>query len=165
LSVPGQLFVCVKMPSAGEIENPVRFTAAEPSLVIVALMVSVDPTATVPKFSDPGVNPKAKPSPVPVSAMVCAGLPGELSFSVNPPFTVPCVVGVKLTVMVQFSPVLSVVGQVFVSPKTLLLTMLVSFTVRLLTLVTVTVCGGLVSPICRRPKFKLDDENVSVSGV
>ena len=42
--------------------------------------------------------------------------------------------------------------------------MLVNFTEWLLTLVTVTVWGAVVSPICRMPKFRLEVENYRVSG-
>jgi hypothetical protein len=81
-SVAVQLLVWVKVPSAGERENPVMFTAAAPSLVRVALCVMLDPTATLPRLSDAGVKPSTRVAPVPVSEMICLGLPGLLSFSV-----------------------------------------------------------------------------------
>ena len=80
---------------------PVMFTAAAPSLVRVALCVMLEPTTTLPKLSDAGVNPSASVSPVPVSAMVCVGLPGQLSFRVTAPLRVPALVGVKVIVIVQ----------------------------------------------------------------
>ena len=56
-------------------------------------------------------------APTPVSAMICVGLPGQLSLRATDPFRVPAAVGLKLTVMVQFWPALSVVGQVLLSGK------------------------------------------------
>src|SRR5260370_16094886 len=100
------------MPFAGEIAIPVMLTAAAPSLVKVALWVILDPTTTLPRLSDAGVNPNASVSPVPVRVMVCVGLPGQLSFSVTAPLRVPAAVGVKVTLMVQLCPAVIVVGQV-----------------------------------------------------
>ena len=77
-SVAGQLLVWVKVPSAGEMEYPVMFTAAAPSLVRVALCVMLDPTVTLPRLSDAGVKPSDRVSPVPVSEMVCLGAAGAV---------------------------------------------------------------------------------------
>ena len=54
------------------------FTAAAPSLVRVAACVMLDPTATLPRLSVAGVKPSARVSPVPVSEIVCVGLPGAV---------------------------------------------------------------------------------------
>src|SRR5260370_41522375 len=124
----------------------------------------LNPTATLPRLSDAGVKPSASVSPVPVSAMVCLGLPGQLSFSVTALFWVPATVGVKVTVIVQFWPEASVVRQVWLWENSPLAAMLLNCTEGLLTLVTVTVWGGLVCPICRRPTFRVEAENVRVSG-
>src|SRR5258708_39438883 len=100
--------------------------------------------------------------------MVCVGLPGQLSLRVTAPVRVPAAFGEKVTVIVQFCPGprgVGVVGQVWLWEKSPLLAMLVKVTELLLTLVTVTVWEELVSPICRRPKFRLEAENVRVSGV
>src|SRR5579871_5200604 len=123
------------------------------------------PTITLPTLSDPGVNPSARVSPVPVRLIVFEELPGQLSFSVTVPFSVPATVGANDTVIVQFCPAVNVVGHVLLWRKSALLAIDVNFTEWLLTLVTVTVWEGLVSPTCSRPKFKAEAENVSVSGV
>src|ERR1700730_3066546 len=109
-------------------EAPVRFTAAAPSLVRVALSVMLDPTVTLPRLSDAGVKPSARVSPVPVSEMVCLGLPGQLSFSVTALFWVLATVGVNVTVIVQFWPEASVGGQVWVWENSPLVAMLLNFT-------------------------------------
>ena len=54
---------------------------------------------------------RAVGSPVPVSAMVCSGLPTELSLSVTDPGRVPAAVGLKVTLTVQLWPGPSVAGQ------------------------------------------------------
>jgi len=67
-------------------------------------------------------------APVPVSAMGCEGLPGELSLSVTTPFRVPTAVGSNETVIVQFFPALSVVGQPLLIGKSPVLVTLVKLT-------------------------------------
>jgi hypothetical protein len=54
--------------------------------------------------------------PVPVRLTVC-GLPVALSVIVTKPLRVPAVVGVKVTLIMQFEPGLTVVPQVFVCAK------------------------------------------------
>ena len=93
-------------------EMPVRLTAAEPSLVKVALRLLLAPTTMLPKLSDPGVNPSARVSPVPVRLIVCTGLPGLLSFNVTAPVRAPAAVGANVTVIMQFCPDVSAAGQV-----------------------------------------------------
>src|SRR5271166_5635825 len=94
--------------------NPVRSTDDAPSLVKIALRVALEPTTMPPKLSGVGVNPRASVSPVPVRLMVCAELPGLLSFRVTAPLRVPVLVGVKAIVIVQLVPDVIVAGQVWV---------------------------------------------------
>jgi hypothetical protein len=52
-----------------------------------------------------------------VALIICCGLAGELSLSVTPPFRVPVVVGLKVTLIEELWPALSVlgaIGQLFV---------------------------------------------------
>src|SRR5579863_9992442 len=100
------------MPFAGEMAIFVMLTAAAPSLVKVALRALCEPTATLPKLSDAGVNPSASASPVPVRLIAWVGLPGQLSFRVTAPGRFPAAVGIKVTVILQFSPAVIVAGQV-----------------------------------------------------
>jgi len=106
--------VCVNVPPEGDMAIAVMFTGAAPSLVTVALCVLLEPTGTFPRLRLAGVNPRAPVSPVPLSVMVCVGLPGQLSLRVTAPVRVPAAVGVNVTVIVQFCPGSSVVvvGQV-----------------------------------------------------
>lgn len=69
------------------------------------------PTVWLAKFTLPG--DKLAIVPVPVRATVC-GLPLALSATVMVPLTVPFVVGVKLTEIVQLAPLGRLARQVWV---------------------------------------------------
>jgi hypothetical protein len=51
-------------------------TEDDPSLVRIAVIVLDEPATTLPRFNDEGENPKARVTPVPVSAIVWLELPG-----------------------------------------------------------------------------------------
>ena len=69
------------------------------------------PTGWLPKFTVVGVN--CMYVPVPVSDTFC-GLPGALSVIEREPVSMPIVVGLKLTLMVQLAPGLTIEPQVCV---------------------------------------------------
>lgn len=127
--VDWQLLVWVKVLLAGEIPMFVMLTAAAPSLYSVMLWEVVVPGICAGKARLLGISVIALAAPTPVSAMVWLGLPGSLSLSVTVPVRVPAAVGLKATVIVQFRPALSVLGQVLLSGKSpLLLLMLAKVT-------------------------------------
>jgi hypothetical protein len=82
-------------------------------------------------------------APVPVRVTVW-GLPAALSVMVTDPVAAPEEVGVKVTLIVQLPPALTLVPQVFVSPKPALGTMLVMERAAVPVLDRVTVCAALV---------------------
>ena len=90
-------------------------TEDDPSLVKVAVIELDEPTTTLPRFNDEGVNPKARVTPVPNRVIVWLELPGQLSLSVTAPERVPAAVGVNVTVIVQLCPAFRIVGHVLVS--------------------------------------------------
>jgi hypothetical protein len=92
--------------------------------------------------------------PVPVSDTLC-GLPDALSVTVIEPERVPVAVGVKVTLIKQFAPAASVVPQLFACAKSLLLVMLAMPITSSPLLVSVIVCGALVTPTGCEPKFRL----------
>ena len=79
--------------------------------VLAALVV---PTCCVVKARLVGLKLATGATPVPVRLAVW-GLPAALSVMVNVPVRVPVVVGVKVTLIVQFPPPESEVPHVFVS--------------------------------------------------
>jgi len=98
------------------IDTPVRPTAIAPVFVMVT-----DCAAVAVKFSDEGVTEMdgrafATATPVSVAVWMVPATPFELSVTVTAALRVPAVVGVKLTVMVQLLPAVSVL-QLFVSEK------------------------------------------------
>ena len=106
----------------------------------------------MPKLSDVGLTetPEAGFVPVPLSETVCGEL-GSLSATCRVADSAACVVGVKVTLIVQFAPparVAGEAGQVFVRPKSpafvpvVLRLLIVRAVVPLF--VRVTVCAGLV---------------------
>ena len=85
------------------------------------------PVGSLPKERVPGTSWTTAPVPRPESVTVC-GLPNSLSLIFSVPGRVPAVVGVKVTLMVQFAPTARVegeIGQLFVWPKLVLAVMLV----------------------------------------
>lgn len=68
----------------------------------------------MPKFKLVGDKETIGAVPEPVSETVC-GLPAALSVTVTVPLALPEIVGVKVTLMVQFASEASVGPQVFVS--------------------------------------------------
>jgi hypothetical protein len=104
-------------------------------------------------------------APVPVKVTIC-GLVLALSVMVNVPLSGPVVVGAKLTLMVQFVPAARVeelAGQLLVSEKLALVTMLVIVRGTVPVLLTVTGCEALVVPTPWLPKEgRLEGETVTV---
>src|SRR5712692_6764301 len=133
----------------------VMVTVIEFRLVTVTICYElVLPTATVPKFREVGET--TTDCPVPERATVC-GLPGALSLNDNVPLRAPFLVGVNVTLTAQFAPAATVAPQVLLEIwKSPLAVMLEMFSVALPTLVSVTVCGGLVCPIPTFLKFRAD---------
>lgn len=80
------------------------------SLIKVAFCVLLLPGMTFPRFRLGEVKVSAPAPPVPLRAIVCCGLPVELSLSVMAPFRSPAAVGVKLAVIEQFWLTLRVPG-------------------------------------------------------
>jgi hypothetical protein len=68
------------------------------------------PGAAVADVEEPDDAASVKSWPVPLSAMAC-GLPGALSEMLMLPVGVPPAVGLKVTLIVQFAPALTLVPQ------------------------------------------------------
>ena len=98
--------------------------------------------------------------PVPDSARIC-GLVRAESLIVKVPVRVPVAIGEKITLIVQFAPIASFLGQVLVSAKSFgsapLIVMLVIFSGVAPGLVSVTSCAALVVPTFCAAKVRLLD--------
>jgi hypothetical protein len=119
------LFVTVTLNGA-----LVELAACEPNAKLLGVTATVPPVAGV-------------PVPVNVIVVVCGVvLPALVYVTVTIPVSVPVAAGVKFTFTVQFEPVpppaVKVAGQVFVSPKFVLATMLEIVTVDVPTFVITT---------------------------
>ena len=77
----------------------------------------------------------------------------------NVPVRVPVAVGEKVTLMVQLLPTASLAGQSFVSAKSPVMVMLVTFSGVAPGLLTVTTCAALVVPTFRAAKVRLSGVN------
>jgi len=99
--------------------------------------------------------------PLPDKLTVC-GLPVALSVIDSVPVLVPVVVGVKVTLIVQLAPVLSLAVPLFASEKSPLAVMVLMFTVLLPVLVSVTACGVLVVPTGWLAKVRVLLDSVTV---
>ncbi len=99
------------------------------------------------------------PVPVPDIVIVC-GLPDALSAIKIEELRVPVVVGVKVTVIVQLALTARVAPQLLVCEKSAELppetAIELTLSCAVPTLVTVTGCGLLATPVCTLPKFKLE---------
>src|SRR5512142_2801010 len=71
------------------------------------------------QFCEPVGIAREKSVPVPVATMVC-GLPWALSVIVIPPVLAPLMLGVKVTVIVQWAPAANDVPQLLVCAKSVL---------------------------------------------
>jgi hypothetical protein len=137
---PPQLFVWLKSPPlAPVIMMLLRVSVAVPVfLSVTALAALLVPTAWLENARLVGARVTADWSPVPVSVIVC-GLPDALSVTVTVPVRVPVVVGVKVTLMVQFAPAAKLAPQALVWLKSPVDAMLLTLSVALPVLVRVTV--------------------------
>jgi hypothetical protein len=146
-----------------EVTMLVNVTAVLPVLFTVTVCVAlVVPTAWLPNVNDVGeieIVPAVAAVPVPVSVIVVVCgvvLPVFVYVTVTVPVSVPVAVGVNVTATVQFDPVppplVSVVGQVFVSPKFVLAAIPVIVTLVVPTSVITTGCDALVVPCAWLPK-------------
>jgi hypothetical protein len=91
---------------------------------------------------------------VPLRETVC-GLSAALSVNVTVPFTLPVVLGARVTLIAQFAPAASVAPQLSVSAKFALAAMLVMVSVAVPVLVSVMSRGSLALPLTSSPKVKL----------
>src|SRR5579872_320662 len=161
-SVPGQLLVCAKSPLFVPASPILLIVRAEVPLFVrvIVFAVLVVPTFWLPKLRLVGLRLTAGAStlPVPLSARFC-GLSGALSVKVTLALFVPVAPGVKVTLMVQDAPLLSVLGQLLVCAKSPafvpLRAILLIFKGALPLFLSVTVCGALVVPTTWLPKLKL----------
>jgi hypothetical protein len=93
--------------------------------------------------------------PVPVRLTVC-GLVSALSVSVRMPLAEPSVVGVNVTLIVQFPPAATLVPHVVLATaKGPLTAMLAILSATFRRFVTVTAFAALGLPTAKEPKFKL----------
>ena len=83
--------------------------------------------------------------PLPERLNDCGLFPAS-SEKVMEPLRAPAAVGVKVTIIVQLTPIRTLLPQLSLSAKSPLLAMLVIFNVALPVLVKVTACDGLVVP-------------------
>src|SRR3974390_3528612 len=90
----------------------VMLTAAVPSLYMVMLSALLVPGVWPGKLRLPGNSVIAWAAPVPLSAIVCVGLPGSLSFSVTAALWVPAAAAVEKMVVVEHRRPAGGVGQV-----------------------------------------------------
>jgi hypothetical protein len=98
----------------------VKFRSLVPVFVTVTLWAApVVPTTWLPKMSVAGERPTAGATPVPERLTTC-GLPGASSVMLTAPVRVPVVVGVKVTLIVQFAPAAKFAPQVLVCAKSVL---------------------------------------------
>jgi hypothetical protein len=100
-------------------------------------------------------------TPLPVSGTDC-GLAVALSVIVIVPLRAPVVVGVKVTLIVHVAETRKNAGQLFVSAKSPLATILVMFRVAEPLLATVTDCAGLVVPTTTLPNVTLGSDKLTV---
>lgn len=91
---------------------------------------------------------KLKPAevPVPDKATDC-GLPDALSVTMRAPLREPVVVGVKVTLILQFAPAARVLPQLLVCPKSPVVAMLAIDNTPVPLFARVTVCAALVLPM------------------
>jgi hypothetical protein len=99
--------------------------------------------------------------PVPLIEIVC-GLPGPLSVTETVPLRLPGMLGVKVTLIMQFAPAARVGPQVLVSPKLVLAAILAMLSDAVPELVSVTGDGWLAVPTTSTPKVRLFADKVAV---
>ena len=87
-----------------------------PSLATLRVYVADCPGETVAEGEEPDADVTVKSWPVPLSATAC-GLPGALSEMLMLPLRVPPAVGLKVTLIVQLAPSLTLLPQLFVCEK------------------------------------------------
>ena len=108
----GQLFVEANSPSLEEILLMVKLVL--PVFVTVTFFAAlVVFTVWLAKVSTVGLRLMTAPVPTPESVTDC-GLAGALSVTERAPVKVPAVEGLKLTLIVQFCPLVRLAGQLLV---------------------------------------------------
>src|SRR5437667_6973514 len=127
---------------------PPRLTVA-PAVKPVPVMLTAVPPLLVPELGEIALTVGAGlvPVPLPVRFTVC-GLLLASSAMVIVPVRVPVVVGVKVTLIVQFAPAANVAPQVLLCASSPLAAMLVMFNSAVPMLLRVTPLGALVLPTC-----------------
>jgi len=95
---------------------------------------------------------------MPLRETIC-GLPAALSVNVTAPFTLPVVLGTRVTLMAQLAPAASVEPQVSVSAKFALTAIPLIESGAVPVLVRVMSRGSLVEPTSSSPKVRLLAEN------
>ena len=160
---------CAKVAPAKspDVTMLVNVTAVFPVLFTVTVCDElVVPTPSSPNCNNVGVIVivAGLPVPVPVNVIVVVcgdSLPELVYVTVTVPVSAPVAVGAKVTFTEQFDPVpppaVRVVGQVFVSPKFVLATMLEIVTVVVPTFVITTGCDALVVPASGSQKSAMWD--------
>ena len=134
-------------------------TGDPPLLVTVTVCVPDCPTVTVPNASVLGLAARAPAvTPVPLSVTLC-GLPVALSAIESVPVREPVVVGLNVTLTVQFAPAAKLVPQLFVCEKSPVVETEVMLRLPEPLFVTVTVCAALATFTCWLPKVTLEEES------
>jgi len=136
--------VSVGVPTVSH-SHPTLFTFLQAKVRLVADKVAFGPENTT----------------LPLKATDC-GLPGALSVTKSVPFIVSEVLGVKVTVTMQFAPDARVEPQVLVSPKLALAAILTMLSVAVPELLSVTVCAALVVPTASKPKVRSVTDKVTL---
>jgi hypothetical protein len=163
-TLPPQLLVWPKLALAA---MPVMASAALPVLLrVTGCDPLVVPKFWLPNVRLPGETPatEAVATPVPVKLTVCE-LPLALSVIVKVPVRVPAAVGVKVTLIVQLAPALTLLPQVLVWEKSPLAVMLEMVSVALPVLVRVTICAVLLVPDNWAEKVSEEDDKLTAGPV
>jgi hypothetical protein len=144
-----QLLVCAKLALAA---MPATESAALPVLDKVTVCELVEEfTMVAAKVSEAGEMPArgagVVPVPVKLTVWVLPVAPLLLSVMVSVPVRVPAALGVKVTLMVQEPPAVTLLPQLLASEKSPLMAMLATVSTALPVLLRVTVCAALVVPV------------------
>jgi hypothetical protein len=139
---------------------PATASAALPELDSVAACELVEEfTMVAAKVSEEGETPatgaEVVPVPVKLTVWVLPETPLLLSVRVREPVRVPAAVGLKVTLMMQESPAVTLLPQLLVSEKSPLTVMLATASAALPVLLRVTVWGALVVPVACEPNVRL----------
>ena len=142
-------------------------SGALPRFVNVTVFSELLPTGCVPKLRDVAERLTAVPVPVPVRLTGCVlpATPLLLSVMVSVPVSGPVAVGEKVTLIVQEPLAATLLPQLLVSPKLVLVAMLAIVRAALPVLLRVTGFDPLVVPRFWLPNVRLGGETPAIGAV